>query len=135
MFYLGADVNPSLPQAIDPNPERVVPSVKPKTEYIEAENLKRAAKTAAAAMQATKDAAAAAQVNSHTPHKRQRTSLPESSSILSVTPMQAADVVERRALLKEIKDHLDILNEFKGVIPESELADQKRKLYATLPKL
>lgn len=40
---------------------------------------------------------------------------------------------ERRALLKEIKDHTELLKEFVGVIPDDELAERKRVLYASLP--
>jgi len=158
MFYLGADVNPNLPPAVDPNPERVVPSQKPKPEFVEAENLKRAAKTAAAAFQASKDASMAGQavnqiLTSPASAKRQRLSAATAGfsspgagyvglnstakSLLGVTPLQAKEAdeaAERRALLKEIKDHLDILNEFKGIIPESELVDRKRNLFALLPK-
>lgn len=40
---------------------------------------------------------------------------------------------ERRALLKEIKDHTELLKEFVGVIPDDELNERKRVLYASLP--
>lgn len=40
---------------------------------------------------------------------------------------------ERRAMLKEVKDHTELLKEFEGVIPEEELAKRKRALYAALP--
>lgn len=40
---------------------------------------------------------------------------------------------ERRALLKEVKDHTELLNEFIGVVPNDELAERKRALYAALP--
>ena len=42
---------------------------------------------------------------------------------------------ERRALLKEIKDHTELLKEFVGVIPDTELAERKRVLYASLPPI
>ena len=40
---------------------------------------------------------------------------------------------ERRALLKEVKDHTELLREFVGIIPDNELAERKRALYAALP--
>lgn len=40
---------------------------------------------------------------------------------------------ERRAMLKEVKDHTELLKEFEGVIPEEELIKRKRALYAALP--
>ena len=40
---------------------------------------------------------------------------------------------ERRALLKEVKDHTELLREFVGVVPDDELAERKRALYAALP--
>ena len=132
MFYHGADFNPNLPPAIDPNPGRVVPSQKPKPEFVEAENLKRAAKAAAVAMQASKDAATAAQS-----YKRQKTG--PKTIVLDGTrdtfdENADVDASERRALLREIKDHLDILKEFKGIIPESDLVKRKRSLFALLPE-
>jgi hypothetical protein len=42
---------------------------------------------------------------------------------------------ERRALLKEVKDHTELLREFVGVVPDDELAERKRALYAALPPL
>ncbi len=40
---------------------------------------------------------------------------------------------ERRAILKEIKDHTELLREFVGVVPDDVLAKRKRALYAALP--
>jgi hypothetical protein len=40
---------------------------------------------------------------------------------------------ERRAILKEVKDHTKLLREFVGIIPDDELAKRKRALYAALP--
>lgn len=40
---------------------------------------------------------------------------------------------ERRAILKEVKDHTELLKEFEGVISEEELSKRKRALYAALP--
>lgn len=40
---------------------------------------------------------------------------------------------QRRAMLKEVKDHIELLESFKGVIPDEELNERKRALYAALP--
>jgi hypothetical protein len=144
MFYVGSELDPNLPPARDPNPNRVVPSVKPRPEVVEAENLKRAAKAAAAALQASKDAEAAAIVqmqnlNQGQSNKKQKTVHKSNSAAKSTSASAKArkaddDALERRALLKEIKDHLEILNEFKGIMPESELNERKRDLFNRLPK-
>ena len=53
------------------------------------------------------------------------------------TPQQAAvhsnPSDERRRLLQEVREHLDLLREFEDVAPEEELANRKRELYAALP--
>ncbi len=138
MFYLGDDVNPNLPPAIDPNPHRVVPSVKPKQEVIEAENRKRQEKAAKLALKESRDA------STTSPNKKQKTSAtpgfqPAARSLLT-TPRAAVpssaqyrDSEERRELLKEIKDYLEVLNEFKGIIPEIELITRKKVLFGRLP--
>jgi hypothetical protein len=41
---------------------------------------------------------------------------------------------ERMAILKEVEAHLGLLKEFVGVIPDDELAERKRALYAMLDK-
>jgi hypothetical protein len=40
---------------------------------------------------------------------------------------------ERRKLLAEVREHLDILKEFEGVIDDTEIARRKRALFASLP--
>jgi len=40
---------------------------------------------------------------------------------------------ERRKLLKEVRDHLDLLKEFEGSISEEDLAKRKRELFLALP--
>lgn len=70
-----------------------------------------------------------------TSSKRQRMATSSYSPYTPGRQSHAESTEERRALLKEIKDHLEILNEFKGVVPESDLNERKRSLYAILPKL
>ena len=40
---------------------------------------------------------------------------------------------ERRKLLAEVREHLDILKEFEGAISPEELAERKRQLFLALP--
>lgn len=58
-----------------------------------------------------------------------------SANNIGINPMPAADMSEedRRAMLKEVKDHTELLASFVGVIPDEELVKRKRKLYAALP--
>lgn len=40
---------------------------------------------------------------------------------------------DRRAMLKEVKDHTDLLVHFEGVIPEEQIVKRKRELWLALP--
>mmetsp|Transcript_13804 Transcript_13804/g.32106 ORF Transcript_13804/g.32106 Transcript_13804/m.32106 type:complete len:310 (+) Transcript_13804:80-1009(+) len=40
---------------------------------------------------------------------------------------------DRRLTLKEVREHLDLLKEFEGVIPQEELVKRKRELFLALP--
>lgn len=40
---------------------------------------------------------------------------------------------ERRQLIKEVRDHLDLLKEFEGTVSEEEIAKRKRDLFLALP--
>jgi len=42
-------------------------------------------------------------------------------------------VDDRRKVLQEVREHLDLLKEFEGVITDEELAKRKRDLFAALP--
>jgi hypothetical protein len=44
-----------------------------------------------------------------------------------------ASVEERRAILKEVREHLEILKEFQELVPEEELNKRKRELFLALP--
>jgi len=56
---------------------------------------------------------------------------------MSIKPAPEPSVQERWALLKEVsatvKDHMDLLKEFDGVISRDELIKRKRSLFAALP--
>lgn len=40
---------------------------------------------------------------------------------------------QRRKVLSEVREHLDLLKEFEGVISDEELAERKRQLFLALP--
>jgi hypothetical protein len=40
---------------------------------------------------------------------------------------------ERRMALQEVREHLELLKEFEGVVPDEELANRKRELFLALP--
>lgn len=42
-------------------------------------------------------------------------------------------VEERRKVLAEVKEHLDLLKEFEGAISEEEIVERKRQLFLALP--
>lgn len=54
---------------------------------------------------------------------------------LSLANMDVLSDEERRAMLKEVKDHTELLRDFEGVIPDEELLQRKRALYAALPPI
>lgn len=41
---------------------------------------------------------------------------------------------DRRKILQEVRDHLELLKQFEGVISDEELANRKRELFAALPR-
>jgi hypothetical protein len=44
-------------------------------------------------------------------------------------------VEERRRLMEEVRAHLDLLKQFEGAVPENEINQRKRELFAILPSL
>jgi hypothetical protein len=43
------------------------------------------------------------------------------------------DIHDRGRLLEEVKEHLELLKQFEGVIPDEEIASRKRELFLALP--
>jgi hypothetical protein len=64
-----------------------------------------------------------------------------SSTTTSASPSTASAALprgiaeERRRLMEEVRAHLDLLKEFEGAVPESEINQRKRELFAILPSL
>jgi hypothetical protein len=52
-------------------------------------------------------------------------SVPQSSEIV--------DALSRKKLLEEVREHLALLNEFVGVIPNEEIQQRKRELFLAMP--
>jgi transposase-like protein len=60
---------------------------------------------------------------------------------VNVAALQAAAVAQdseptvekRRGVLNEVREHLELLKEFEGVVPEEELKKRKRALFLALP--
>jgi hypothetical protein len=59
----------------------------------------------------------------------------------NVAPLKAAAVAQdselttekRRVVLNEVREHLELLKEFEGVVPEEELKKRKLALFFALP--
>jgi len=57
------------------------------------------------------------------------------SNVIESTEMFVEGVEVRRAILKEVKDHLDLLKEFEGLVPAHELKKQRVDLFMSLPSI
>jgi hypothetical protein len=53
--------------------------------------------------------------------------------LLDDAPPKALTLEERRRVMQEVREHLELLKEFEGVISEEELAQRKRELFLALP--
>ena len=112
MFYVGDENDSTIPAAIDPNPGRVLPTQRPDDDDELDEFVK----------------------------KRRR----DSEDLMDPTGQMVDDrrnstrmlpAPKRRALLKEVKEHLEILREFEGanIVPEEDLRKRKLQLFYSLP--
>eukprot|EP00549_Striatella_unipunctata_P025359 CAMPEP_0118675432 /NCGR_PEP_ID=MMETSP0800-20121206/1448_1 /TAXON_ID=210618 ORGANISM="Striatella unipunctata, Strain CCMP2910" /NCGR_SAMPLE_ID=MMETSP0800 /ASSEMBLY_ACC=CAM_ASM_000638 /LENGTH=133 /DNA_ID=CAMNT_0006570753 /DNA_START=173 /DNA_END=574 /DNA_ORIENTATION=- len=112
MYYLGEIVDPNIPLAQPPK-EIVVPANKPEGP-------------------------------DHNPHNYLVYGIPKPEdigdedekpgSINHVAFGEDSDSPEsRRKTLKEVREHLDLLKEFEGVISDEELVKRKRELFLALP--
>lgn len=110
LYYKGAELDQSFPK---PNPPRPVQApatvVAPTTP-----TTNNTATPAAASTNATSTPA-----SSPTPRRR------------STTPEQSSE--QRLAVLLEVKEHLEVLKCFVGVVSDAEIATRKRQLFEALP--
>lgn len=109
LYFRFDKFDPEFPVPLSPR-EVVVPTERPKS-------TKSDAKAAVAAA-----IAAAGHDHSGEPHI-------DVAELLGETKL----VDDRRKVLQEVREHLDLLKEFEGVITDEELAKRKRDLFAALP--
>lgn len=129
MYYEKGQLNPHLPPARDPDPNRVVPNKKPpggeyppgattglkeEDENSEEKKLKSNGKDIS------------------TGKENLDGKLSKHKSEVS-PPRPKTEAEERRALLQEVREHLELLKEFEGVIPASEMSKRKKELFMSLP--
>ncbi len=113
--------------------------MKPKPEEIHAENMKRTARAAEIANQAQRNAILTTPSNKKAKTSVASAQLQSTMARTQINPSThkivpvSNEATERRELLKEIKDHIDILNEFTGIIPPEILLERKKALFAMLP--
>jgi hypothetical protein len=55
------------------------------------------------------------------------------AALLDDAPPKPMTLEERRRVMQEVREHLELLKEFEGVISEEELAQRKRELFLALP--
>lgn len=106
MYFKGTDPNPALPPPV-PFKEVIVPVAKTK-----------------------EDVNYLVRLPSDTDQAAPVTAPPS----VGPTPMELMESAEdRMAILKELRAHMDLLNDFVGIIPQEQLNRRKRELYDALP--
>lgn len=114
LYYRGDVLDPDFPPPVLPHPLRV-PQERPKE-----------------AADGGNQHPAAGRPTDIVTHPR--TIKAEARLLLPPPPLPPVDPLEaRRKILAEVKEHLDLLKEFEGVISEDDLAQRKRELFAALP--
>lgn len=137
MFYRGVSLNPDLPPAEPPKPV-LVPQERPAKHE---PTTGHAANPTGGVQQATTiigehASAAAAMTLPHAVAKEHDLNEAELESIVRPTvpvPSANPEVDRRRALLDEVRVHMDLLKEFEGIISEDELKSRKRELFMAMP--
>ena len=130
MFYKGEDVDPNLPVARDPNPHRVVPNKKP-VQYPPDPTMGAGGEYDSDGSESgtlPKDFGGVSSGGGGGGGKRGRNKRKARNG------GNDGDEQEIRcAMLREVRDHLEILKEFEGIIPLDELNRRKRQLFLSLP--
>ena len=120
MYYDRGELNDNLPPARDPDPNRVVPNKKPPHgEYPPGANMRGGGE------EEDESGEEGGKKGSTT----RRTLAVQGSKAKTLT--SPAD--ERRALLQEVREHLELLKEFEGVISPAEMSKRKKDLFMSLP--
>ncbi len=72
--------------------------------------------------------------------KKARSEVPD-SAVVKASPAKKVGVEEeeeeeeKRLTVQEVREHLELLKEFEGIIPDEEIAQRKRDLFLSLPKV
>ena len=140
MYYKNGELDPSLPPAGSPKPIE-----------IPTERLGRAGILPPPVQAAPANIPVIASVQEHAPSAdtsrasiHVKPSVPETAALKEegVNPADLDAVVsqdnnltieERRGVLHEVREHLELLKEFEDVVPEEELKKRKRELFLALP--
>jgi hypothetical protein len=111
MYYSGGKLDPTFPPPVPPK-EIVVPAEKPKG----------GSQPFFIAMNKAGD---------NGPNGHHEKTVQDSEAAAAVGEEQQPE--ERRIVLKEVREHLELLKEFEGVISQEELNKRKRDLFMALP--
>ena len=57
----------------------------------------------------------------------------QQAAAAAVPSILVSDAESRARLLDEVKEHLELLKQFDGIIPEEEISQRKRELFLALP--
>lgn len=116
LYYSYDQLDPTFPDAVPPR-EIVVPADKPLPKNSNGQPLKAQEQPYYLHMSSQTSASVAAGKKA-----------PPGAAAGEVDPDEA-----RRLALKEVREHLDILKEFEGMISAEEMAKRKRDLFMALP--
>jgi|UniRef100_A0A7S2XTW0 hypothetical protein len=121
MFYKGDKVDPNLPISIAPK-KVPVPSKKPP-----AGAMRMAADDSDGEFHDANDGEA--NIVAQILHNTATGSVDRGIGAV----IESSEVDERRRLLSEVKDHMSLLKEFEGVVPQDELVRRKKELFLAMP--
>jgi len=124
-YYDGDAIATDLPPPIDPNPSRVVPNKKPST-YPPPPLVPGSFPPLPGAIAVNSDGNVSDEMQAYAGQLA-------SSSLAGKTRGGQLDDATRRAMLKEVKDHLDVIKQLEGIMPKAEAEQRKRALYAAMP--
>lgn len=119
MYYLGENVNPNVPKAHDPNPNRVVPMMKPPLDSYPEERVE------------FRKSLPEFRSSSHKRHLEPNNTVENKKLARPQMPLSPSG--KRKLVLKEVRKHLELLKEFEGVISMKMLHHRKKELFSALP--
>mmetsp|Transcript_12563 Transcript_12563/g.18489 ORF Transcript_12563/g.18489 Transcript_12563/m.18489 type:complete len:290 (+) Transcript_12563:139-1008(+) len=120
VYYVNGEVDPNFPEPIPPKPVHV--------------QMERPTKQAISSTSAATAVDVPGLVPGfHPSPPPQQPTVGTNDTMLAQIVREEGDAEERRRMLQEVKDHLDLLKEFEGVIPPEDLTKRKRDLFLALP--